>query len=871
MKSFFKIFFLYFILVYPFSLFAHNTGYGLRFKSYEVEKEKRTGLNLSPKEPLSLPDNYTFSFDIKVDSAIVYPFGYVFRMISDEGKHIDFLFNEDRNTGLSKFVLTHSAKELFSDMFRAADIRYKVWTSISITINSTEKRLIAQIGSSSFEQKIEDLDSFRNVNIIFGKSDFPGLSNIDIPTMVVKNIKITEGNNKLLYHWLLNKHTKDGVYDEIRQHFAQSENPAWVIDQHVFWEKNASVKTKLKPMIAYNKDNSEIAIYDQNSFFRYNLTTNRLKEHKLNQGAYNATQSNNLIFNSYFGKYIYYTFQMEEEKDVLLFDTSQQKWNIQSDVKLPTDFWHHNHIISSTDSCLYLFGGYGHHKYKNDVRIYDFATKEWQRTHFNGDSISPRYLSSLGKIDDSHVLIFGGYGNQTGNQELSTQYFYDLYKVNLKTLTSEKLWILNAPSSDFVVANSMIIDTARNSFYTLAFPFQQFNTKLALLRFSLDKPEYEVLGDSISLNFEDTKSFVDLYLNKHQDKDELVAVISSISSISDSVSTVSIYTLANSPLTKKDIYQSEISDDTNRYAYIFLFVLLITIIIIARFSISKRRQQKALDNKKNTSQTSSSYDEDKFRTSPIPLGKELKSQSIYLFGGFCVVDKQGNDISKEFTPMLKHLFILILLYTYKERRGISSIKLKEILWFDKSEESAKNNRGVSISKLRVIFEMVGEVSIKNNKSHWTVEFGDQIYCDYLQALYLMRKIETNKSATSIEDIHHLLKIVSTGELLPNLQEEWIDSFKSDFSNDLIDLLLAISKFPILEDSPHLYIELADAIFIHDSLSEEALQLKCSILVKMGRNGLAQKAYNSFVKEYKQLFDTDFSRSFEQIINPDDTL
>lgn len=867
-----KIMILCLILGYILNISAQNIEYGLKFKAYEVEKEKRTSLNLTPIQALALPKNYTFSFDLQVDFSVKYPFGYVFRMISNDGKHIDFLFSEIENTGVIKFMTTYSAKEIISGTVDNAEIKNGLWTTISFNINSSLNMLNAQIGSSTFRVPIEGLESFRHTNIIFGKSEFAGFQNTDIPSFLLKNIQITDRENRKLYHWVLNKHSKEGVYDEINQYFAKAENPTWVIDEHVFWKKQTSFRTNLRPLIAYNNEKNEIAIYDHSHFFRYDLYANKLIKDELNQKNTSIIQSNNLIFNPYLQKYAYYTLEMEKEKDVLLFDTTKIAWSAELEINKPTDIWHHNHIISSIDSCLYLFGGYGHLKYKNDVRIYNFKTQEWRRTHFNGDTISPRYLSCLGQLDNKHILIFGGYGNQTGNQELSPQYFYDLFVINLETLTARKIWTLQTPTKDFVVANSMLVDTTRNSFYTLAlaYPFQQFNTTLSLLRFSLDKPEYEILGDSISLSFEDTKSFIDLYLNKKQDKEELISIISTINDINDSLATVSIYKLTSLPLSKKEIYQSKTTENDN-YAIIIIFILLfVAVSLVLLYSLSQKKKR-SKENMLSQIITTELSKEKGWTTSFTPLKKELRKQSIYLFGGFCVVDKEGNDISKEFTPMLKQLFILILLYTFKERRGISSVKLKELLWFDKTDESAKNNRGVSISKLRVIFEMVGQVKIQNNKSHWIVELGDDIYCDYLQALYLMEKFKNNdEKSPSFEDIHKLLQITSTGELLPNLQEEWIDPFKSDFANELIDLLLDISRLPILKDSPQVYLDIADTIFIHDSLSEEALQLKCSVLVNMGRNGLANKAYNAFIKEYNLLFGTNFHLSFEQLISKEET-
>ena len=73
-----------------------------------------------------------------------------------------------------------------------------------------------------------------------------------------------------------------------------------------------------------------------------------------------------------------------------------------------------------------------------------------------------------------------------------------------------------------------------------------------------------------------------------------------------------------------------------------------------------------------------------------------KKSSILFLDGFQVWDKNGADITKSFTPILKQLLILIILYSVNNKKGISNVTLRELLWFDKTDESAQNNRRVNI-------------------------------------------------------------------------------------------------------------------------------------------------------------------------------
>jgi hypothetical protein len=142
-------------------------------------------------------------------------------------------------------------------------------------------------------------------------------------------------------------------------------------------------------------------------------------------------------------------------------------------------------------------------------------------------------------------------------------------------------------------------------------------------------------------------------------------------------------------------------------------------------------------------------------------------------------------------------------------------------------------------------------------------FGDdEIYCDYREALEIMKRLKRNRNSSK-QLIIKLMEIASGGELLPDIQTEWFDSFKADFTNDLIDCLLScLNKY---EFSSREYVAIADTILIHDVLNEDAVKLKCKFLVKMGKNGLAKTVYDSFVKEYKKLFGTEYHLSFNEII------
>ena len=94
---------------------------------------------------------------------------------------------------------------------------------------------------------------------------------------------------------------------------------------------------------------------------------------------------------------------------------------------------------------------------------------------------------------------------------------------------------------------------------------------------------------------------------------------------------------------------------------------------------------------------------------PIENYFDRSRSAISLLGTFNVRDKEGNDITSNFTPRLKSLLVLLILYTEKNEKGILTRKMTEMLWSDKDEIAARNNRNVTLRKLRVLLEEVGDV------------------------------------------------------------------------------------------------------------------------------------------------------------------
>lgn len=793
----------------------------------------------------------TFDANFYFDEAYVY--GYIFRIINKEGDSIDLVM------GVDNMVFSLSPGSIAVDIPTAeAKLVPGQWIKVKLDADLKNEELKIRIGNYSKSWSTSRIADFQRMKIMFGKTDYPEKQVIDVANMAIRNIEIKNTSGKPLYSWPLSKHHSEGVYDDLKGHFAECENPNWMLDKYVMWKKEATFETRLNPYLAYDPGSSIVAIADQNSFFTFDMGDSRLEKYATIKKLPYAMSSNQMIHSPIDSVFYAYNLLGENEaRELIPYDFAERSWgDAVPHQNLPV-YRHHNRYLSREHKRLYIFGGYGHLTYRKGVFIYDIDDKRWTATQLKGDAPEPRYLGGLGKIDDNHLLLFGGYGSETGNQSLQSHFYYDLLVVNLNTLEAKKIWTMENPPENFVVSNSIVVDRKNGCFYALCYPSMRSNSRISLYKFSLDKPQYEIMADTIPIKFIDTGSYVDLFLDSSCQK----LITATISPATDTTSNVSIYSLAFPPLSETDLYPPK-----KREAGIPLYVAaVISFAVFAVFALSTayyvRRKKRSATAKRHAD--GDERDEPDIAGSKIGVVKRLPEKAIILFGGFRIVDMGGNDITTDFRPLLKNLFLLILLHTIKNGKGIPFSKLKDILWFDKSERSANNNRGVALNKIRQIFKKVGNVRFVKNGIHWNVEFEQGVYCDYYEALLLIKKIKEGEETD--RDVAALLSIVKTGELLPNLENEWIDAFKSDFSNELVDAILKLIRQKDTEISDILMVEMANALFIHDPLNEDALRLKCSALVKMGKNGLARNTYNAFVKEYSVLFATEYKYSFSQII------
>ena len=870
-----KSFFLLLFLVTLSFVYGQLPQRGLFFYSHDQNIDERTSLLLNDGNPYKLDsqDNFTLTFDVFFRDETV-KFGYVFRIVSNKGENFDFIINNDPSI---LFVVNNQDFQFNNSP------PVNQWNQVVLSFNKRENRISFRFNDEQIDFPHE-LKSLKSLNVGFGKFNYRGFKTNDVAPFILKDVEVTI-NDRKIHHWILDRHAENVVYDELKHIPARVNNPHRLMNNRIYWREVANLTTSFFPQIAFDSITNKIYVLTKKELISYSLLTDSIVSIPSKKIALDNELQNHFIFDPISKNLLYYGFE-PDQKD--FYDPVKNAWSNNLIFEEDALHAHHNRYISPKDSSLYLFGGYGHYKYNSDFFKINLCTNEFKKSDLS-HSITPRYLAAMGgNKEGDKIYILGGRGAEFGRQELSPKNFSDLFELDLQTNKVKFLFDIKEEEEDVkVFSNSLVMAEGGKSFYVLAFSNDRYASSIQLQKINLETQQIEKFGNSIEFYFRDITSFSDLYFSPSLSK--LIAVVSYLDEQENFQ--IYIYTLDYPPLQLKDAIQtSPASADTVKFFYVLLIGVCLTIVlIILRKKILSQEEDETSMSHSNPNERNEKNEERIINDEEKTLNEEekltdileedtdleeiQKYKSVYNFaakailflGGFQVFDKNGKNITGDFTPTLKYILVLIVLYTLKNNKGISSSKLQEFLWFDKTEEAARNNRSVNLRKLRVLLQKIGDVDITNQNGYWTISLSDDILLDYKEVLQLTHKIHQDE-ITEKNDLLQLLELLHFGVILPNIQLEWVDSFKTDFSNSVIDLLTHVvnnEKNTFYKDQ-NVRLKIADCILKIDPINEEGLAIKCKVLYAMGKKGLAKVTFDNFSKEYQLLLGESYHGSIKDL-------
>lgn len=247
------------------------------------------------------------------------------------------------------------------------------------------------------------------------------------------------------------------------------------------------------------------------------------------------------------------------------------------------------------------------------------------------------------------------------------------------------------------------------------------------------------------------------------------------------------------------------------------------------------------------------------RSNSTDLPNVKKENQIMLFGEFKALNSRGKNISEQFTPKVKELFLFSLIATLKNGLGASVSETNEVLWSGLSDKKAANNRSVTLNKLRKLLKEFDGVEIVSNAGYLQVKTDESFFCDYIDAFQLCQ-IPEGMTKQQLTTFFYLVK---RGRFLKGISWEWLDDIRGFTGNQVIDNLLKLGAIYKKESDLQGMEKVAQRILDYDDLNEEAVYLQVWAQQKANNLNLAKFSFNSFVKKYESSMGEAYPMNFAQ--------
>lgn len=812
---------------------------GLYFVSHEEVQNRRTGLELFGENMLSIKDKFDMKFALKYRPGQETYFGYVFRLILNDQYNIDLITRDysPQNRKLSLVVgdqeYTIALKNNIVDAYQ--------WLDVHIMLDLKSGNLQFSIGGQQLKTPLS-FPKQVSARISFGASNMPRYSTTDVPPIYVKDIQLYHGG-KEQYKWALQE--EGYLSDQFRNEKAIAINPIWVQSLHRKWLVSNLVHTSPAASVCFDQEKEVLYIVGNEYITKYAIATGKQERLVYADGPLGLLQGNQSL---YVGERKTVFNYFPDQKLLTSFNEETRTWSKKYATGQTTAYWHSNKFFNKTDSSIYVLGGYGYFTYKNQLSKISIKNGQWQDVTLKESAYTPRYLSSLG-VTDKGAYILGGYGNKSGKQELNPHHYYDLLYFDPVNVTIRKIANLPIIDQEYIFGNSMVI--VGSQYYTLMHTKNVFDTSIRLLSGRLDGTAVKVLSDSIPYKFSDIKSYSDLFYATRSQKLLAVTLFDN-----GEQTEVKIYSLNFPP---QFLDPAAISNGlvTNK-GMIGLLLFLSGVIILIFFLWRARKTRSGRLNVPVKKEMSSS----------LKIEQELNVEQqvvnhIYLFGSFRVFDNKGVEVTRQFTPVLRQLFLSMCLYTFSSKKGISSERLYELLWSDKSTKSARNNLLVNMGKLKVILSDVAGLEISKETGYWAIKLDEEhAQIDYAY----FKKVSKNTGLDYRKKMMIIADIVQKGSFLEDLNYEWMDEYKSKISTIVGEVYTGyLEAISLGNEKEDVQLMIANKIMQFNSMNEDAMYVSCLLMSKSGMHQEARITYESFAQEYLKLYGEVYPITLKEIL------
>lgn len=835
------------------TLFAYSQG--LLFQANDKEIKERTSLQIFQEGEIPcFTKNFQLSFELSIRDFDT--FGYVFLLKEDQGKtkySFTYTYLDGEN---STFKFNTDGKENHYSLNLRNDALAYQWIPVSFAFDLQQDVLTIRIGDN--EKKITSLglkDTFCP-HLFFGRYDYI----LDMPTFAIRNLKL-EGDRSHSYTFPLNENEGEEVHTSTGKVLGTVVNPVWLINGSYHWEKLFEYSFQTPSGITFEPDSQRLIIFSQDSLLTYNLLKRQPQKYSYSNKLPVKLQLATHFMNTTDGKL--YVYELNNlplgDATVAALDLNNQEWKQTGVAALPVQLHHHDGFWDETTGKYLVFGGFGNKRFNNTFLEYDIEGDRWDTLSYSGDRIIPRYFSGMAvNKNREHIYVFGGMGNESGEQSVGRNYLHDLYLLDRKQQSVRRLW-QNASDHRLVVARDMILTPDEKYIYALCYPEYLSDTYPQLYRLTVDDGTMKALGDSIPMRSEEIMTNANLYYNSLTH--EYYCTTTEFDKKGHTV--IRTYVLSAPPVSLDEIrsYGSRSSLEI-RWLWIMAGIGVLLLAGGVLFVRKKRGKQRnaVLESSSVLMSPPVGREPDKSVQGKETLAKEdlesslVRPNAVYLFGPFTVIDRNGRDITHLFSSRLRQVFIYILLHS--THNGVLSASLNEVFWPDKPDDKVKNLKGVTINQIRKNLAELDGVELVHDKGYFRLVFTD-CYCDYF-------RFRTLKNAEEVEN--ELGILLMRGKFLDGMDAGMMDHFKQKVEEFLSSFLPLEIERLYQQHKYDAVIRFCNVLFRVDPVNELALAYGMHALNHTGSSQEAILQYSLFVREYRQMMNEEYSTSYAELMS-----
>ncbi|MCI1681041.1 MAG: hypothetical protein LKI39_00610 [Bacteroides sp.] len=839
---------------------------GLRFYGNKVPIEQRTSYKLFNEEFLPVFSDYIdIEFSLRISQSRT--FGYLFHMVNPANNDAYSLTYSYVNDKTSVFKFNTEGKVNHISMNFLNDSVISQWLPVKLHIDFETGGSVLTIGTKVAKGVIRLANRPQKIQPIlsFGRREYL----VDVPAFSIQKLKISSKGQT--YFFKLNESIGHEVHDSNGDIQGTVVNPYWLINDSYHWTKVATFVTSPCMGSKFNVKRQEIEFITSDSLFIYQVNA----KHSLKKPYANSMPVHMLLGTSFIngadGKLYAYEINNLPINSLTMaaLDLSTLLWQPVGRAFTKVQLHHHNGLWDNHRNRYMVFGGFGSRSYSNKFLTYNQISDRWDTLQFKGDKLTPRFFSSMTPSKQGNYLyIYGGVGNESGDQSIGQNYYNDLYRIDLERHTIKLLW--NHPIDEKrVPSEQMILSDDGKSLYVIRYAQYIKYTSLQLYRISIADGKMEQLGDSIPFVSGSIVSTVSLYYNPILK--EFYCVTQEVNE-DDNWVKANVYELSAPPVSRAKMEYYSVKNKSSGLSRILLLGICIVIsgsLGVWIFFYRRKRQRRKNDvpdfvpdkiyHKASMDEGNHEVLLNKASLQVAMKRKEKECNRIYIYGIFTIYNRSGRDITYLFSKKLKYLFLYILLNSTGREKGVHSYALNEIFWPDKSEDKAKNLKGVTISNLRKALMELDGIKLLNEKGVFSIMIKEDIcFCDY----FSMYASWTNHPQSC--DI--LLPIWERGKLLESEESLLFDKYKQNSENIILSLLPKDLPTYYQQNAYSYVLRICFVILKRDPLNEQALYYCVHSYKNLNDFENLSKIYSTFIIEYRKSMGEDFPHTIEELLH-----